>query len=212
MTDWILVEQQARGSWGKAESLVNTLDLRSGLAIQAGPWQGSSLGMLPAITPAKSAASVESYVRGTDLVITQPASPERPTRVQVYWRRWHDLPAGLTAVCEMVVSVQTHLLDSDPTLVIDSRFAGAQETLQREGISEVTLGANQALILTHPQDAAETEVMPGLVRNTLFRHRLEKGVILRGRLLFAWSDQKLTADARQTLSTRFVHAEPVLTA
>jgi hypothetical protein len=218
MSDWILVEHRARGNGSETTLLVDTLDLRSGLAIQAGPWQGSSLGMLPAILPSKNAASVETYIRGTDLVTTHPASTERTTRIQLYWRRWHELPQDVTA-CELLVSVQTHLLDSDPTLVIESRFAGTSAAKHLDGICEVNHGMNQALILTHPHDAAETEVVLGtspendvLVRNTLFRQRLEKGVILRGRLLFAWSNQRLADTARQTLRTRFVHAEPVLTA
>jgi hypothetical protein len=218
MTDWILVEHRARGSWDTTAALVDTLDLRSGLSIQAGAWRGASLGMLPSILPTKNTDSVETYVRGTDLVTTHPATVERPTRVQLYWRRWHDVPQEAAAVCELVVSVQTHLLDSDPTLVIESRFVGAQDLLQLDGASEVNLGGNQAIILTHPNDAAETELIRGsnsnpgfVVRNTLFRQRLEKGVILRGRLLFAWSEQKLSAAAREALSARFIHAEPVLT-
>jgi len=217
--DWNLVEHRATASWTDTTAIVDTLDLRTGLKVGNGAWQGSTIGSLPALQPASSPASVESYVRGTDLVTTHPATKDRPTRVQLYWRRWHDLPSSKATVLELIVSVQTHLLDSDPALVIESRFPQGHEAACDAGKSEVADGTKLALILTHPDESVETELVREggatggcCVRHTLFRQRLEKGVILRGRLLFCLSSQKLDSNALDEIQTRFLCAEPILTA
>ena len=139
-------------------------------------------------------ASVETYVRGTDLVTTHPATTERPTRVQLYWRRWHDVPASISAVLELIVSVQTHLLDSDPTVVIESRVPTGNFCVCHDEYAELMVEQRHLLVLPHPQDGTEFE----LIQNTpdgiplcdthSFEIDSEKGVILRGRLLFVWSN------------------------
>jgi hypothetical protein len=211
--DWTLVEHRASASWGETKAAVDTLDLRTGLALQTAPWHGASIGALPAITPT---ASIETYVRGTDLVTTHPATNARPTRIQLYWRRWHGLPASVAAAVELIASVQTHLLDSDPSLVIESRVPQANKALQTEGVTEIQAGSSQLLILTHPHDATEVELQTSdasaAVQHILFRRRLEKGVILRGRLLFVWSDQPVAADELKECADRFKFSEPMLTA
>jgi hypothetical protein len=64
------------------------------------------------------------YVRGSDLVATYAATPGRPTRVQVYWRASaKPTLAGLDSLSiDLQISVQTHLLDSDPALNTSSSF------------------------------------------------------------------------------------------
>lgn len=216
--DWKLVDYRATATWAGSTASVDTLNLRAGLTIESGNWQGSVIGALPAMQPSSSPASVETYVRGADLVTTHPATTERPTRVQLYWRRWHGLPTSISAALELIVSVQTHLLDSDPALVLESRFNQACAELSSVGMVEVTQGENCALILTDPQDATQTEFLREpdalancVVRHTLFRQRLEKGVILRGRLLYCWSDQALTSQVAAEFQARFLSTEPMLT-
>lgn len=214
--DWTLDEHRAHGAWGNTTALIDTLDLRTGLLIQSGSWQGSSLGALPAITPANNAASIETYVRGTDLVTTHPATSTRPTRVQLYWRRWHELPASVAAVVELIASVQTHLLDSDPTLVIESHIAKCVKSEQTDGATHLQGDTSQMLILVHRNDETEVQLQPAdtnvAIKHTLFRSRLEKGVILRGRLLFVLGDQSVTDEALQECADRFYSSEPMLTA
>ncbi len=216
--DWKLVEHRATAHWGETTAVVDTLDLRSGLSIPNGPWQGSNIGTLPKMAPPINPASVESYVRGTDLVTTHPATTKRPTRVQLYWRRWGDLPAKITAVVELIASVQTHLLDSDPTLVIECRLPTATKLSVFDEYSEVLVENRHLLVLTKPEDGIEAELIEtqprdtSILRHTLFRQRLEKGVILRGRMLFVWSNDGLDADALQECTNRFNSSEPMLTA
>jgi hypothetical protein len=214
--DWTLIEHRASGNWGDTTALVDTLDLRSGLAFKTGPWQGTSIGALPAITPTNNPASIETYVRGMDLVTTHPATSSRPTRVQLYWRHWQDLPASITAVVELIASVQTHLLDSDPTLVIESRIPNSANSSQTDGVTDIHSGTGQLLILAHPHDETEIDLQASdssvRIKHTLFRSRLEKGVILRGRLLFVLGDQGVDAEALQECADRFYSSEPMLTA
>lgn len=214
--NWTLVGHRATANWGETVAVVDTLDLRSGLSIPSGPWQGSNIGTLPNMLPTNNPASVESYVRGSDLVTTHPATTERPTRVQLYWRRWDDLPAKITAVVELVASVQTHLLDSDSTLVIESRLTKCSQTQLTVDSIDLNLGTCHLQILPHPQDDTEVDLQSSdtgtVARHTLFRSRLEKGVILRGRLLFVWSDQEVDVEALQKCADRFYSSEPMLTA
>jgi len=216
--DWKLANHLASAAWELTNATIDTLDLRKGLQIDSGPWQGSAIAALPAMMPSNSPASIETYVRGSDLVTTHPATAERPTRVQLYWRRWHELPAQISAALELIISVQTHLLDSDPTVVLESRVpAGAVANTDDER-AELMVGQQHLLVLPHPQDATEFELIQNtadgipLLRHKLFRNRLEKGVILRGRLLFVWSKDSLDANALQECTDRFKFAEPVLTA
>lgn len=216
--DWTLANQRATAAWEFSTAAVDTLDLRTGLRVETGPWQGTVIGALPAIMPPSSPASIETYVRGPDLVTTHPATAERPTRVQLYWRRWHELPQNISAVFELIVSVQTHLLDSDPTVVIESRVPNCTGASLLDEYAELMIGNRHLLVLPHPQDGTDFELLTEtadeipILRHRLFRDRLEKGVILRGRLLFVWSNDGVDADALQACTDRFNFAEPVLTA
>lgn len=215
---WTLANHKATALWDTTNVTVDTLDLRKGLRIDSGPWQGSAIGALPALMPTNSPASIETYVRGSDLVTTHPATTERPTRVQLYWRRWSEVPQNISAVFELIVSVQTHLLDSDPTVIIESRVPNSTNAFVIDEYAELMVGQQHLLVLPYPQDGTEFELTKDtadsipILRHTLFRGRLEKGVILRGRLLFVWSNAGVDADALQECTDRFNFAEPVLTA
>jgi hypothetical protein len=216
--DWKLVNYQASISWGLTMASVDTLDLRKGLRIENGPWQGTAIAAIPALLPAKSPASIETYVRGSDLVTTHPATAERPTRVQVYWRRWHDLSESISAALELIVSVQTHLLDSDPTVVLETMALHGSHARTHADYAELISDERHLLVLPHPHDDTKFEMVQNsadgfsILRHKLFQNRLEKGVILRGRLLFVWSDDGLDADALQNCAERFRYSEPMLTA
>lgn len=69
----------------------------------------------------------ESYVRGADLVARYAASDKNAVRPQIYWR---ELNKGRfeRAGVELIVSVETSLLDSDPSTKVTSVLP-AEETL-----------------------------------------------------------------------------------
>jgi hypothetical protein len=155
----------------------------------------------------------ECYVRGGDLVATYTDRPQAAMRAQIYWRAAsHELADALAAV-ELVVSVQTSLLDSCPRVTICSQAsAGAVFSLSNAERGEFVPVGQQAetragqlgcfLIriensglsyaqMIHPRDARETTLLSASetgpqsveLRHQLFAERLEKGVILRARAL-----------------------------
>ncbi len=61
---------------------------------------------------------VESYQRGVDLVATYAQTPERNVRPQVYWR--YVETSAQVAGLEIILSMQTSLLDSAPATSLES--------------------------------------------------------------------------------------------
>jgi hypothetical protein len=79
---------------------------------------GRFMQLLPTESPAaKSLKLVEAYVRGNDLVaLYEPLAPHQ-VQPSVYWRgRWDE--GRQAAGVEMIVSMQTSLLDSNPETVV----------------------------------------------------------------------------------------------
>jgi hypothetical protein len=90
-------------------------------------------------------AATDFFARGDDLVATYAETPERPLRAQAYWR-WlpsarveasafaaasASVQAGADAIrpiaaMELILSVQTNLLDSDPTLTVSTTLPAAE--------------------------------------------------------------------------------------
>jgi hypothetical protein len=77
--------------------------------------------------------TVDIVARGSDLIATYSETAEYPFRAQIYWRY---LPPGSTtpnartsqviAVLELILSVQTRLLDSDPTSIVETDLKATQ--------------------------------------------------------------------------------------
>ena len=65
-------------------------------------------------------ATVEQYVRGADCVATYADIPAPAMRSQIYWRACSEPTEGAIAAVELLVSVQTSLLDSSPRLATRS--------------------------------------------------------------------------------------------
>ena len=153
----------------------------------------------------------DCYIRGTDLVVTYPPQPSDPVATQVYWREVPEASDALLAL-ELIVSRQTHLLDSDPRIFVTSEIpaeaawrlggtAGAAQSLQSLEPTELHLiespqpgafllqqpeGELSWGVLVHPSDfrTARCKADGPQIRLSceLFQERLEKGVIRRGRL------------------------------
>jgi hypothetical protein len=142
------------------------------------------------------AVLTEFYQRGRDLVVRYAQTDERVFAVTAYWR------AGLLEAermrhphIDLIVSVETSLLDSRPLLAAKSFLLVAKESVlscppgyllgrfDEPGVSYAEM--------CHPEDAiipAVAEAGGGVkVTTWLFGRPLEKGVILRSRLrgLFA---------------------------
>lgn len=155
--------------------------------------------------------SVDAYIRQDDLIATYlgPADPNR-VRLQCYWRGLAAVPGGRLGGCELVISVQTDLLDADPSLTVES-FLPAANVLRMEHADQprfVALEPSSSpwsveaspgvflfrprrqwsyLEMVYPSDFARAQIVaqsPPAWRLTssLFPESLEKGVIRRGRI------------------------------
>ncbi len=181
---------------------------------------------------------VESYVRGQDCIAT--FAPTQPSQVQpqIYWR---GIQSDQPFACgiEVMLSMQTSLLDSDPALHVVSELpagdqfswcnhqwlpVGDQPVIQRDA-------GHVGLFLLRPFNAewsylegvfpsdfvqmeTTTDATSGRISwsHALFAERLEKGVIRRGRVA-GWILPR-EQDESQALAVweAFCDAPPPLTA
>jgi hypothetical protein len=163
------------------------------------------------------------YVRGADLVACY-EELGRDVRVQVYWRAMSDTTPAIAGL-ELIVSVQTDSLSSDPRLGIGSRIP-AGEVLR---LSDQTLlhrlapGSHSYVQMIDSGDCSQLEVeqLPtagdAAAGSTVHSHfrlfddRLEKGVIRRARMRGVFvPGQGDTAAAAQCLR-EFARSELPLT-
>lgn len=189
-----------------------TLDLRHpdrGLRVEAlAAHRGAPCELLGIELDGRSAGEAaplqpEAYVRGSDLIATYPATPERASRVQAYWRLQSDAER---LVVDVQVSVQTNLLDALPRVRLVTRTpSGAISLLTwpsarlescpqgrqawasgRHCILTVSGAGWRYAEMIHPEDVVEWSAERAdsgvVLTHGLFDERLEKGVILRARL------------------------------
>ncbi len=136
----------------------------------------------------------EAYVRGSDLVATYAKTPPYHVAPQAYWRAtW--IAEWEAVKLELVLSVQTDLLDSQPRCTIESggqapTSAGAGDAAPQLYVLRNEQAGFSYAELVHPMDFVAASIDADLgttggifsVRSTLFPERLEKGVIRRARV------------------------------
>jgi hypothetical protein len=73
------------------------------------------------------ATLADSYARGNDLVASYAASSDWPYAPEIYWsaETLGSLPSVISSL-SLVISVQTHLLDTYPEIIITSELAAAE--------------------------------------------------------------------------------------
>jgi hypothetical protein len=153
----------------------------------------------------------ESYVRGNDLVASYQATDGWPFSPQLYWRA-NSLRAvdGVLASTSLLVSVQTHLLDTVPQIAVASlvpceepllvSVSSAQQSAVRIDSSQTIPSTNEDCCVVSRFRAAPlsyVEIMPAgdyhaislraeetgpVFEWRLFAEFLEKGVIRRARV------------------------------
>lgn len=187
--------------------------------------------------PAPSA--VEEYVRGGDLVATYTDCPAPALRSQIYWRASSHRTDGAIAAIELVISVQTSLLDSSPRLATRSMLH-ADEALclsPVRGAKRIEDGKSSCYLyrltetpfsyaeMIQPAQSQESAVAVPTsagaqhnstsnrieLRHQLFSDWLEKGVILRARVLGVFLDRRGDSEAAARHYQAFLAAEPPLT-
>jgi hypothetical protein len=130
---WRLEKSLARLEMGELSASVDVACPQKGIfAVSAHRVDLSRWRLLAAHTLGERAAPdacedvVDSYVRGDDLVATYRETEARHVRPQVYWRRLALEASDAVAVgFELILSMQTSLLDSDPGLLCRSEISGA---------------------------------------------------------------------------------------
>ena len=182
----------------------------------------------------------ERYVRGSDFVASYARSDDFPVAPQFYWRAAQRERLSAVQV-QMILSIQTDLLDSHPeasvnSFAIESRLFHAP-SLQADAFREVNESAihegdagrehllvfrNEGLDLSyaqmvHPSDFVAvqiqvTERRPALVSATLFPESLEKGVIRRARISGWFLPAENDLAAAVELAKEFVEEPLPLTA
>ena len=80
---------------------------------------------VPLYRPEDAGALLECYAHGMDLVIAYQESALRPFRVDAVWRAIRPAPGdNFLAAVDLIVSVRTDLLDSQPAVMVQSAAAG----------------------------------------------------------------------------------------
>lgn len=172
----------------------------------------------------------DSYSRDADFVSVYKEIPERPVRYQVYWRMLDQLPAEVSVMWELIISAQTPLLDSDPTVVVQSRLDEALHIQQDDCRCVMRHTRGTYFELSHPSDDRKTSITwndkqidadlksiaqnqtgSAEVNHVLFERPLEKGVILRSRLRGGWLNPNANPKIINELFDQFAKSEPVLT-
>ncbi len=126
---WTLQDSAAFAQFSSLAARLEPCRPQSGLSDLR--WRGKTLNghqILGVELPSANGESadetlIDCYPRGSDLIATYAQTPERPSRIQIYWRAasFHvgDREA---AIVDLQVSVQTNLLDSHPRLQAFSRL------------------------------------------------------------------------------------------
>jgi hypothetical protein len=207
---WTLQDTRALCIVGELRAALNLSSPRpglSGLSLQGQSLPGSILQV--AFDPAASdtpARLSDAYIRRSDLVATYIPTEAYPFRTQIYWRGVADNAA--LAVVDLIVSVQTHLLDTRPELQASVSLQGELLRLRDGGDGhfepvEYRSAADDADApgcflwriagshlsfagMIHPADRRDLRIERDgdqtRVGFGLFWCFLEKGVILRARL------------------------------
>lgn len=181
---------------------------------------------------------VDRWIRGGDVTVVYESADARHLRATAMWRL-HPC-RGPVSGWEAIVSTQTSLLQSDAILAVTSTFAAASAdewlwgeraggtfrwrpdpheaataALVRRG-SAADGGGQSLLVAGHPDEVRGLEVRKAGGRATiacwLFSPQLEKGVLLRSRVLAAVGPAAGDEDWASVSATAFALQPPMLTA
>ena len=209
-----------------------TIDLdqpRQGITLAGGGC--SSASTLLGIDLRSECRLADHWLRGDDITAVYESADDRQLRTTAMWRLHPS--DGVTRTWELVASAQTSLLQSDSVLAVVSeidatdilwgtRSAGAVRW-HADPTPEATCvlmrrddpSGTSVLVAAHPGDARRMTVRKDgkrvIVECWLFSTELEKGVLLRSRVLAAIGP---AADANRwagDLAAKFAASPPMLT-
>lgn len=177
---------------------------------------------------ASVAPVVERWRRGSDLAVVVEPDDARLLRATMMWR--YRPEAGGIDAWEAVISAQTSLLASDATVAVVSECAAADVVVSgADGWTRTAGGRLPAmstaalvrrpttsmLVAVHPADLRQVDVAirdsVARIRCILFASAIEKGVLLRGRVLAAVGPRILDEAWAGRLLAAFAASPPPLT-
>ncbi len=195
---------------------------------------GSRGDLLLGIDLQAAATPVEHWLRGGDVTAVYEPADARRLRATAMWRATGGLPTPRdVAACELVFSAQTSVVESDASLAVIAEIDAAECLWSSSGIgpspwTRVTASgplppaaccllvhrraagtSTTVLVAVHPGDPRRIAVRPSGAGRTrvecrLFSSVIEKGVLLRSRVLAAvgpadsapaWADDLVAAFA-----------------
>ena len=203
---WTLAGLRSLDRCGDLEVSLDLARPAAGLTITAGA-QSATVDHLLGLDLSTNCPPSDHWVRGSDITaVYEPADP-RHLRATAMWRRLAC--DATTAAWELIASAQTSLLDSDPAVAVvadiragEVRWRGRNPAsgwavLAPTAILPADAGVIMAVrpdrtavvIAPHPDDAARIDAVWEQERLRLscrlFTRQLEKGVLLRSRVLAA---------------------------
>lgn len=226
---WTLSDGEATADAPKTAAHLG--DAAAGLTV------GGGLRVLGVAVPA-GCQPTEAWARGADLTAVYEPGDSRALRVTAMWRLGEEeqAQAGVSS-WQLVLSAQTSLLESaaESTVLADvadagtlttGKWQGNAVTWERDGHEDARCvrigpggsGSGPCLVIAiHPDDSGVVECSPtpagGVeVRCRLFPSSVEKGVLLRSRVLAALGPAASADDWSATLLEQFAGSEPILTA
>ena len=223
-TAWSRVERVATVRAAGTEGRVDLAAPDAGLQITTGDGVDRLLGI---DLRAAAAAPVDHWARGGDLIAIYEPDDQRHLRATAMWR---VRPAAV-ATWELVISAQTALLHADAALAVvsdvaggDVHWAGADSRWMPLVESRplpagalavlVRRAATAAVVAVHPQDPRRIAVAhaAGRVRIEcgIFPAAIEKGVILRSRVLAAVGAARGAESWAADACAAFAASPPVL--
>lgn len=172
------------------------------LSIAGIPWPEARLLQVGMPTTNREQVQVaEAYLRDCDLVATYAPLPPFTVQPQLYWRL-RTSEAHRAVGVELIISVQTSLLFSEPQTTVSCGFPPLGDETAEHSLVEDELADSPGLLavptihpdyvlvqIIHPADfhSVERQRRPDRslhCRTQLFQEHLEKGVIRRARI---WS-------------------------
>jgi hypothetical protein len=225
---WTLTGLRSLTRCGGLEVSLDLARPAAGLTISAEK-QPKSIDHLLGLDLAAACPPSDHWLRGTDVTAVYEPADRRQLRATAMWRQ-HACDATIAA-WELIASAQTSLLDSDPAvsvvadiaadevrwLAAASRSAGwstltpaATLPAQATAVLAMRSTGSAVLLAPHPDDAPRLNANweQGRLRLAwgLFTRHLEKGVLLRSRVIAACGPASDTTWAERLLAD--FHAAP----
>ena len=226
---WTLTEQRAEASTDfvsrtalcRQHGIRGTIDLdrpQKGIVVD---FDGTAAGdHLLGIDLRSEFQLAEHWVRGSDMTAVYEPVDARRLRSTAMWRLTSTagvppLPSGVTA-WELIISAQTSLLQSDSTLSVVSEITAVDVLTPADNcVLARRHDGTTAVVIVHPDDMRRIRVDRHGPRTTiscwLFSSAVEKGVLLRSRVLAAIGPTANDTAWAAALAAAFAHSPPILT-